>query len=147
MLRFIDKEVYSIQKNCIDRALLFKHFCTPGNLDNIIVVYEGNRYFGMITYQSLLNNLDNGKFVLHERYVSSANDWEIIEKIKILLEKTEMDIVPVFSKEERLIYFAYDEQDIENEVETVFECLEEKKADIFLSDIFPKLSRGGGTNI
>lgn len=144
MLRFIDKEVYTIQKKYIDRALLFKHFCASGHSTDIIVVYEENKYFGMITYQSLLENSDNryDKIILREKYVHSLNDWKIIENIKGILEKTGMSIIPVLSEEE-LIYFAYDEKEIENEVEIVLQCLEEKKADIFLSDIFPQLSRGG----
>lgn len=80
------------------------------------------------------------------RYIHRFDDWEIINRIKAIMETNSMSIIPVFSENRELIYFAY-EEDINSELEMVLDGLEGGNATIFLENIYPQMKKGGGKNL
>lgn len=152
MIRFLDTDVFAVQKAEVDRTYVRRHFFRKGHMDDILVVYEGETYDGYITYDSYLKSANSGDeegYIFREKYILMSNDESIWMDLKELFAGTgnEDMLIPLFNVQGEMLYFAYDDkrngnQALQTIVESVLEEMEEMDKKIlqdFFSDVYPKV--------
>lgn len=150
MIRFLDKEVYSIEKNDINRSGLFSYFCQKEHNDDIILVYNQGMYQGYINYQTLLSTASSGtdSFIVTEKYIHKEDDAKIWENLHALLKNlkesglTRDAFIPIFNEQNQLLYFAYEyvKEQKTLYVDVALEELQVKRPEIFLQDVYPQIT-------
>ncbi|MBQ3544731.1 MAG: hypothetical protein IJA34_07070 [Lachnospiraceae bacterium] len=93
---------------------------TEGNREDTFVVYEGENYYGIVTYDSVLHpKEEEDGYIIKEKYIHKFNHGGIWNDIKEKLQKigSSRAIIPIFNEKEEMLYFAYDEkiEGIENQ--------------------------------
>lgn len=142
MIRFCDKEVKCIIKEDeeVTRSWLFAYFLN-GNRDNILCVIDLNgRYRGYITYTSLLQTSNVEDSIQTNKVIMDENIWENGRKFFIHYQKFGDEIVclPVIDRDEKLICFAYQDEEANREIRELRELMECKNA-LSFRDIFPEI--------
>lgn len=135
MIRFLEKEVYCLEKSEAERGSLFCYFLEENRRSDIIVVYENGVFYGTITYKSLLHSCGDGIYT--QKYMithQSADLWnEIDDQLKLVPKGA---YLPIFNQEMELLYFAYEDHPKE-EISIFLRQLEAKKEYLFIKEIFP----------
>lgn len=141
MLRFCDKEVYTIEKEDINRETLNTYFKRNEQAADVVLVYDKGEFCGTICSSSLSISSDDNidKYICKDRYVHTKDDYRILEYLKDILKRTILPMIPVFDLRGEVILWAYDDKKFVEEIETVFCCLEKKKAPVFLKEMYPRL--------
>lgn len=49
MIRFLDTDVFAVQKGEVSRSYIRSYFLRKGHMDDILVVYDEEMYYGIIT--------------------------------------------------------------------------------------------------
>lgn len=150
MIRFLDKEVYCVEKKDINRSGLFSYFCKKEHNDDIILVYDEGIYYGYINYQTLLGTAAYGEeaYIVKEKYIHKKDDVRIWENLHILLKDLEergikrQAFVPIFDEQGQLLYFAYEyvKEPDTSYVDIALAELQEKRAEIFLKDMYRQMA-------
>lgn len=108
-IRLCDREVYNCLEEDINRTELLMFFLN-GCKDEIVVVLDGNyQYSGYITYKSLLSSEHTEDAIIKDRVFLDVNVWS---EAATLLEKIDMDIIPVLDANGTLIYFAEHDKEL-----------------------------------
>ena len=149
MIRFLDMEVYCMEKSKLDRSWLFSYFCQKGHTDDMILVYDAGAYYGYLNYQTLLHTASSGRdeYIITEKYVHKKDDAQIWETLHALLKGLEdrglkkQAFIPVFDEQGQLLYFAYEyeKEPYTFYIDNALSELRERQAEIFLNDIYPRL--------
>lgn len=145
MIRFLDTEVFSIQKSEVSRSYVRKYFFREGHMDDILVVYDGETYVGYVTYDSFLHmagSEDGEGYIFREKYVVTPNDDIMWADLKEIFAKEDFKnaLLPMFNAQGEMLYLAYDDKENGNQIrqnliESVLNELEEIEDDI-LRDFF-----------
>lgn len=103
---FYDGEVFSIGKDELDRSQLLMFFLN-GHREETVIVNDGQgRYYGFISYYSLLNAVNTKDAIIKEKIYLK----EIYSKIENMhLRYPYVNFFPVFGKNDVLIYLAKDD--------------------------------------
>lgn len=137
MVRFCDKEVFCVEFDKIRRQDLL-HYFLDGNIgDAVCVVDADGKYLGMITYHSLLNNMDISEAISRKYVTLDDNIWQNIRHIFIESNTNGYNLIPVVDKEGQLISFAYEDVEANREIRMLRELMEMPEALAF-PDIYPE---------
>lgn len=119
MIAFLDTEVYAIERNLIDKENINSYFSEEKHKKDIILIYENGKYYGMICYQSLVNdinaesggerNREEDSYIIRETYVHKADDESLWDNLRIAFSNDDIPYIPVFDEMDNLLYFAYNE--------------------------------------
>lgn len=149
MIRFLDMEVYCMEKSELDRSWLFSYFCQKGHTDDMILVYDAGAYYGYLNYQTLLNAVSSGTndYIITEKYIHKKNDGQIWEHLHVLLKQLEergirkQAFIPVFDEQGQLLYFAYEyEKGLSTfYIDIALMELQEKDTLLFFEEAYPRV--------
>lgn len=149
MIRFLDMEVYCMEKSELDRSWLFSYFCQKGHTDDMILVYDAGAYYGYLNYQTLLNAVSSGTndYIITEKYIHKKNDGQIWETLHALLKGLEdrglkkQAFIPVFDEQGQLLYFAYEyEKGLSTfYIDIALMELQEKDTLLFFEEAYPRV--------
>lgn len=149
MIRFLDMEVYCMEKSELDRGWLFSYFCQKGHTDDMILVYDAGAYYGYLNYQTLLNAVSSGTndYIITEKYIHKKNDGQIWEHLHVLLKQLEergirkQAFIPVFDEQGQLLYFAYEyEKGLSTfYIDIALMELQEKDTLLFFEEAYPRV--------
>lgn len=138
MIRFFNEKIVCIDLKEYDRDKLLNDFIS-NNLDAIVLLYDKDEYYGYITYESIINNrYDNGifnkKFIVNNKGTLFQDLYSFFGNNVI-----EKELVPIFSKDMKLILFAYQYySETTNTIENyALSFLEEFGNALFIRDIYP----------
>lgn len=108
VIRFCDKEEYVIQLGDMTRSQMLLFFLSSGaeHRNDIITVMDGTQYYGIVTYQRVLNNLDEELVINRDILRISDNFWEDAKKY---FEKNPEELLPVADLDGNVLGFAYDD--------------------------------------
>lgn len=110
MIRFCDKEVYSIYCGEMTRSEMIIFFL-DNHMDSIIALYnEDGRYYGMVTYQSALYNADDEDYIIRDYFVISDSFWD---DVRVYYDTHEIILLPVFDSELNMCSFVWDDRDVD----------------------------------
>ena len=149
MIRFADMETGYIQLEMYDRDNLLYYFLN--NINNrgeadIVLVYDQDEYYGLATYDSILNRYGNDGIINLKYNVRPEND--IFEDLQNLFDK-EAEIIKsvvwirVFDINMALVYFAYDDiwsVDIRI-MQSALSFFEHNKECLFINELYPNIEK------
>lgn len=144
MIRLMDTEAYSIEKDDICREKLFSHFCSKGHNEDFILVYDNSIYVGYICYQSLLSTVTVGNdgYLVTERYIHRLNDWHIWENLKDMFRNNKtLKYIPICNENGDLLYFAYTDTVGGVMVEPVLQGWLQEGDGTWLKEKFPQMKK------
>ncbi len=105
-IRFFDGEVFSIDKDALNRSQLLIFFLNGHRDEPVIVNDRKGRYYGFLSYYSLLNSSNMADAVIKEKiYLGTVFDE--IENIR--LRYSYVNIFPVLGKNDEVLYLAQDD--------------------------------------
>ncbi len=151
MIRFLDTDVFTIQRTAISHTLIRNHFFTKGSLDDIIAVYEQEEYYGFISYDTFLNALgtnDLENYIFREKYVLHPDDDNIWQDLKEMFHCNAIStLIPIVNVHGQIMYFAYEEKpketgDPHEQTNTTLHHLEQIESNIlqeFFSEVYPQV--------
>lgn len=149
MIRLLDTEAFVIQQSYINRRYVRKFFLEEKHIADILIVYDGMEYVGIVTYDSFLNSTGMAQedgYIFRERYIHQCNNENIWMDIRKLFEKQENGNlpIPVFNEYDELLYFAY--QNIgsaheERMVYNILSALEKILPERFFREVYPKIKK------
>lgn len=139
MIRFCDKDVFCVEYGRIDRSELLRYFL-DGNLDEVVCVLDADgTYFGHIPYQVFVQNENTEQAILRDCLVLDNDIWKN-GRMLFAIYKAQFAgniLLPVVDKNQRLLCFAYEEQDANRNLRMLRELQE--KADAYqFADIYPE---------
>ena len=139
MIRFCDKDVFCVEYGRIDRSELLRYFL-DGNLDEVVCVLDADgTYFGNIPYQVFVQNENTEQAILRDCLVLDNDIWKN-GRMLFAIYKAQFAgniLLPVVDKNQRLLCFAYEEQDANRNLRMLRELHE--KADAYqFADIYPE---------
>lgn len=138
MLRFCDKEVYSVKEDELNRQQLVSYFLEVGR-DKIVCVLDNfYKFVGYITYESLLGNeLEDS--IIKEFVVLNDNIWENARKyFSYFKEKPKKEKwLPVLNEKRQLISFAWQDWESNRELRMLNELTEYPDA-LNFKDVYSK---------
>ena len=122
MIRFLDKEIYCVTYNTMDRNQLLYFFLDDHIKDVICVLNEANEFLGIITYTSLLgNNLEDS--IMREYVVLDENLFRNCKKyFDIFYGK--MNELPILNRQHQLVCFAWNDNEANRELRMLDELSE-----------------------
>jgi len=137
------KNIIWIEHMCVD------FFFIDGHRDDIIVVYDGEKYDGIVTYDSFLcsaNLAEEDGYIFKEKYIYVSDNesiWSELAEIFRKFSSTKV-IIPIFNQAEELLYFAY--EDKENEynnrmISNIIHDLESLMPENFLREVYPQIKK------
>ncbi len=134
MIRFLDKEIYCVTYNTMDRNQLLYFFLDDHIKDVICVLNEANEFFGIITYTSLLgNNLEDS--IMREYVVLDENLFRNCKKyFDIFYGK--MNELPILNRQHQLVCFAWNDNEANRELRMLDELSECNEA-LDFKDVYP----------
>lgn len=151
MIRFLDTDVFAVQKGEVSRSYIRSYFLRKGHMDDILVVYDGEIYYGIITYDSFLNTAgseDKENFIFRERIIVTPDNDAMWEDFREMFQRADIKnaLVPMFNAQGEILYFAYDDkwkgnkirQNIIESVLGELENMEQKVLVDFFSEVYPK---------
>lgn len=139
MIRFLDKQVYSMLKGEYSRNDMILFFSKQENKNHIILLYtDAGEYYGMATVYTVFKNMGQDG-VNTEKYVKPSSMESFWSDLKLFFVNTEYEYLPVFDTDGNLLYFAYeDERDYYKWLDSaVFFKLEERQEYLPLQEAFP----------
>lgn len=116
MIAFLDTEVYAIERSLIDKENVNSYFSEEKHKEDILLIYENGKYFGMICYQSFVNDVSSGGkniedgYIIRETYIHKADDEFLWDNLRTIFSGENIPYVPVFDEMENLLYFAYNNE-------------------------------------
>lgn len=149
MIRFADMETGYIQLEMYNRDNFLHYFLqninTRGEAD-IVLVYDQDEYYGLATYDSVLNRYGNDGIINLKYKVRPEND--IFEDLQNLFDKEAEKIksvlcIPVFDINMELVYFAYDDiwsVDIRI-MQSALSFFEHNKECLFINELYPNIEK------
>ena len=149
MIRFADMETGYIQLEMYNRDnllyYLLKNINNRGEAD-IVLVYDQDEYYGLVTYDSVLNRYGNDGIINLKYNVRPEND--IFEDLQNLFDNEAEKIksmlcIPVFDINKKLVYFAYDDNwsvDIRI-MQSALSFIEHSKECLFINELFPHIEK------
>lgn len=140
MLRFCDREIGSVEYNCISRQELLHHFL-KGHLEEIVCIYDEYGYMGYITYHTLLHSISLEAAIVRDVLTLDESIWVEAKKL-FLCYKSHINrhpILPVVDKEGNLVSFAYEDDDADRELRQLRELKElRENSDVLqFADMYP----------
>lgn len=137
MVRFCDKEVLCIELDKTERQDLLHYFLDGHMGDAVCIVDAAGGYLGMVTYHSLLSNMDiNG--AMSRKYVTlNENIWQGIRHLFEGANTNEHELIPVVDEKGQLISFAYEDAEANREIRMLRELTEIPEA-LQFQDIYPE---------
>lgn len=152
MIRFLDTDVLAVQRCQIDRAYIRQHFLRKGHMDDILVVYDGEMYYGCITYDSFLRTIgseDEDSYIFQGKYILTPNNDKLWPDLKEMSDEVGVGnaLIPLFNVQGELLYFAYVQKEKERvglrvPIENVLQRMEEMECSVlrdFLSEVYPQI--------
>lgn len=152
MIRFLDTDVFAMQKSEINRSYVRSHFFRKGHMGDILVVYDGETYYGNVTYDSFLSTAGSGdeeSYIFREKYMVTPNDNGMWADLKEIFAKGNLKnaLLPMFNVQGEMLYFAYDDKWNGNQIrqtlmESVLKELESMEKQIlqdYFSELYPKI--------
>lgn len=137
MIAFLDKDVFSVDKSWATKKNILSFYSAEEHSKDILTVYDNDKYFGMICFQSVSKCLrhetegDEG-YIIKESYVHNPNDESIWINLHELLSNNKVPYIPIFNQDDCLLYFAYeDTNEIKEGMRNIFEGI--KKSIDFLT--------------
>ncbi len=115
MIRFLDTDVFAVQKGEVSRSYIRSYFLRKGHMDDILVVYDEEMYYGIITYDSFLNTAgseDKENFIFRERIIVTPDNDAMWEDFREIFQRADIKnaLVPMFNAQGEILYFAYDDK-------------------------------------
>jgi [citrate (pro-3S)-lyase] ligase len=109
MIRFCDKEVYTVYKEELNRGKLISFFL-GGHTNDIVAVYQQDgSFYGIIGYLDILENQDVESAIHTEKLTMDESVFKKARKIFDAREKQgKNELIPVFNRNGELDCFAYD---------------------------------------
>lgn len=147
MIRFLDTEVFTIDKNDYDRDQLFGYFLNrrsskDKNGIELVLLYEGTEYYGLATYESLLKR--SGKDGIHtQKYVMGSQE-ELFAGLQHVFDESPQNAgyIPVFNKDMQLLYFAYQYVGEQVYIEKyAFSLFDSREDALFVKDLYPQIEK------
>ncbi len=122
MIRFCDKEVYSVAYGDITRSELL-HYFLKGHKDELVCVMDGEKYLGIISYTSLLGSPVLQECIQKKYAVLDETVWAVCHKYFIGHKSIfgEVVVFPVLSRSGQLICFAYQDEEADREIRMLHE--------------------------
>lgn len=147
MIRFLDKEAACIQKEMYERDRFFRYFLDVRSHKaegyEIVLVYQGEEYYGYVTYESVLRR-EGEEGIILEKYVM-AQDEDLFSGLRQFFDCGigETGYLPVFDSTMRLVYFAYQyKTSIVDLMEKDFFPIMENGGDLlFLRELYPQAEK------
>lgn len=127
MIAFLSKEFFVIDKSWAVMTNVAKYYDSETHSKDILMVYEGDMYYGMICHESYLkySRCDADDYILKCYYVHKPNDELLWGNLHALL-KSNAPFIPVFDQMCHLLYFAYEDTDGKKEqIKTILENVKE----------------------
>lgn len=103
MIRFCDKEVYTIHENQMSRTQMLLFFLDGHRQSVLQLVDEKQKHVGIVTYRELLKK-PNEINVCRDKVILDDNFWE--EAAKCLGDETKK-LIPVFDTDNNILGFCY----------------------------------------
>lgn len=136
MIAFLDTEVYVIERNLIDKEYINIYFSEESHKEDILLLYENGRYYGMVCYQSLVNdinvefgeesNREEDSYIIRKTYIHKADDESLWDNLRTVFSNDDVPYVPVFDEMENLLYFAYNKtgkmENLRYVLQNLYEC-------------------------
>ena len=143
MIRLIDCEVYAVEREDITRSWLFSFFCN-NHTEDMVVVYSGGVYEGVISYQKLLHTPDeNVDGIINKGvYICKPDDSELFINLSRIFKDTSESLITLMNEDRQILYFAYDHDEY-SEIEQSIKNLETdaEPTEIFIEDIYPNTKK------
>ena len=114
MIAFLDKDVFSVDRNWATKKNILTFYSAEEHDKDILTVYEDNKYFGMICFQSVSKCLQNQTegddcYIIKETYIHKPNDESIWLNLHEMLLNNKVPYIPIFDQDDCLLYFAYED--------------------------------------
>jgi len=139
MIRFCDKEVYSVFEGELNRGKLFEFFCQNDHNGDIVIVYsDTNEYKGIITYDRLLSN--NNELIQTDILLINKDIWKNAKNL--FNARKDIIYLPVFDEKNQLVYFCYDDNSGEENydaIDNAFEQFELNNDCLFINELYPNV--------
>ncbi|WP_051560458.1 adenylyltransferase/cytidyltransferase family protein [Clostridium beijerinckii] len=135
MIRFCDKEVYSVYEEELDKVNLFSFFCGKGHSTDIILVINYQEEFvGIITYERMLYDREN--LIQKQRLIADEEIWS--NAGKIFAENKNIIFIPVYNKKHELIYFCY-KSNFPSDYSNIIRELDKNEDLLFINELYPQI--------
>ena len=142
MIRFCDKEVFTISRGQMSRTELLLFFLDGHRADVIVFVDTQDLYYGMTTYHRLLKYVEEEEYIYHDYTFVSPDFWG--EQDAYFKGHPE-ELLPIMSSNMQLMGFCYDEHrssslpTINIAIENLGQVLKDNPCCI--QEIFPKIQQ------
>ena len=131
MIRFLDAEVFAVQRSEAVYELVKYAYLQKEYIDNIFVVYnEDGSYHGVITFDSFrqaVESEDTEGYIFSKKWVLASDDDNMWSELKNMIRTSGIRnaVIPVFNARDEILYFAYDDQvPVHEKAECILEDLE-----------------------
>ena len=145
MVRLIDCEVYAVESVDITRLGLLSFFCN-NHTDELVAVYSGGKYEGVISYSYLLNcasdNIDDA--IIKEKYICKAKNASMFTDLSRQFKECGKPLITILDEYGQILYFAFWDESYEYEsIELVLRKLETNRGEqeFFVNDIYPNVKK------
>lgn len=147
MIRFCDKDVYSINLCEVNREILFSYFLSGHRSELVCVINNFGKFHGLITYSSLLDSDNLNGAMEQYAVILDENIWEKARnffKCRDIIDVRNADIIylPVIDNNGYLLYFAYQDEEANKELRMLWELLDKKESKyvnyLNFNDIYPE---------
>ncbi len=151
MIRFLDAEVFAVQRSEAVYELVKYAYLQKEYIDNIFVVYnEDGSYHGVITFDSFrqaVESEDTEGYIFSKKWVLASDDDNMWSELKNMIRTSGIRnaVIPVFNARDEILYFAYDDQvPVHEKAECILEDLESMEDGIlcrFFAEAYPQVRR------
>lgn len=126
MIRFSDKEVISIQYGEATRDEML-HYFLKGNREELICVFDGEKYLGTVSYASCLRNADIQECMQKEYAVLNETVWNVCRRFFLQHQSLlgETMLLPILNKKRQLVCFAWQDEEADREIRMLHELAED----------------------